>query len=86
MPGDLEFEVNGQWKKLLRKLGGGRHAEVIRAQIDTENSCALSYPSGGIENPDMNRAIVDVLEGTRPAFDKRDAKYRAVMTDTDGGS
>ena len=51
--------------------------QVIRAQIDTENGCALSYPSGGIENPDMNRAIVDVLEGTRPAFDKRDSKYRA---------
>lgn len=32
-----------------------------------------------IENSDINVKIVDVLEGTRPAFDKRDAKYWPVV-------
>lgn len=31
---------------------------------------------GSIEDADMNRRIVDVLEGTRPAFDQRDARYQ----------
>jgi hypothetical protein len=30
---------------------------------------------GAIESPSINRFLVDVLEGTRPAFDNRDAKY-----------
>ena len=51
--------------------------QVIRARIDVEDGFALSYESGGIENPRINQAIVDVLEGTRPAFDKRDLKYKA---------
>jgi hypothetical protein len=32
---------------------------------------------GSIESPAINRYLVDVLEGTRPAFDNRDAKYYA---------
>jgi hypothetical protein len=32
---------------------------------------------GAIESPEINRYLVDVLEGTRPAFDNRDAKYFA---------
>jgi len=28
-----------------------------------------------IENPAINKAVVDILEGTMPAFDNRDSKY-----------
>jgi hypothetical protein len=30
---------------------------------------------GSIESPQINKYLVDVLEGTRPAFDNRDSKY-----------
>jgi hypothetical protein len=33
------------------------------------------YLSGAIENPKINKAIVDILEGTMPAFQNRDSKY-----------
>jgi hypothetical protein len=35
----------------------------------------MKYVFGAIENPVINRAIVNVLEGTMPAFDDRDSKY-----------
>lgn len=49
--------------------------QVVFAKLDKRNGYRLAYTSGAIENPAINRAIVDVLEGTRPAFDNRDAKY-----------
>jgi hypothetical protein len=51
---------------------------VIYAEIDKAAGCRVSYTSGAIENPVINDHVVDVLEGTRPAFDNRDAKYRIV--------
>ena len=35
----------------------------------------ISYASGAIENPVMRNHVVDVLEGTMPAFDLRSLKY-----------
>jgi hypothetical protein len=49
--------------------------QVVFAKLDKRDGYRLTYTSGAIENPVINRAIVDVLEGTRPAFDNRDAKY-----------
>ena len=49
--------------------------QVIYAEIRKEQANEVSYLSGSIEDPVINKKIVDVLEGTRPAFDKRDAKY-----------
>jgi uncharacterized protein (DUF736 family) len=49
--------------------------QVICAEIQKESGSAVTYMSGSIEDPVINRRIVDVLEGTRPAFDKRDDKY-----------
>ena len=51
--------------------------QIIGAQLDKQNSNEMKYISGAIENPIINRVIVDILEGTRPAFDNRDAKYQA---------
>jgi ABC-type lipoprotein export system ATPase subunit len=49
--------------------------QVICADLDKKSNYRMTYRSGAIENPIINKAIVDVLEGTRPAFDKRDDKY-----------
>jgi hypothetical protein len=49
--------------------------QVICATHNNTGNSVISYVSGAIENPVINKAIVDVLEGTRPAFDNRDSKY-----------
>jgi ABC-type lipoprotein export system ATPase subunit len=55
--------------------------QVICAEIKKDQGHEVRYLSGSIEDPLINRKIVDILEGTRPAFDKRDAKY---LSATDG--
>lgn len=50
--------------------------QIICAEIDKEHGNAVSYLTGSIEDPAVNQKIVDILEGTRPAFDKRDDKYQ----------
>lgn len=49
--------------------------QVVHAKIHKSAGNEVVYLSGSIENPGMNKKIIDVLEGTRPAFDKRDSKY-----------
>jgi ABC-type lipoprotein export system ATPase subunit len=49
--------------------------QVICAEILKDQGNEVCYVSGSIEEPLINQKIVDILEGTRPAFDKRDAKY-----------
>ena len=49
--------------------------QVIHASIDKADGNRVTYVSGAIEDPSITKLIVDVLEGTKPAFDLRDAKY-----------
>ena len=49
--------------------------QVICASINKEDGHLVTYESGAIENPVINKRILDILEGTRPAFDNRDSKY-----------
>lgn len=49
--------------------------QIIHSQLDKTNGNRVVYTSGSIENPGITELIVDVLEGTKPAFDLRDAKY-----------
>lgn len=49
--------------------------QVIYSHIKKEQKNEVIYESGSLENSDINRRVIDVLEGTRPAFDKRDDKY-----------
>lgn len=49
--------------------------QIINMQIEKENKNTVKFISGAIENPLMNKAIVNILEGTLPAFNNRDAKY-----------
>lgn len=49
--------------------------QIIKMNIDKKNKNKVTFMSGSIEDPDMNRCLVDVLEGTYPAFHNRDSKY-----------
>lgn len=49
--------------------------QIINMQIEKENKNTVKFNSGAIENTMMNKAIVNILEGTLPAFNNRDAKY-----------
>lgn len=49
--------------------------QVIYAQIHKDRANEVTYESGSLEEPTINKHVVDVLEGTRPAFDRRDAVY-----------
>ncbi|MGE5485298.1 MAG: TrlF family AAA-like ATPase, partial [Ignavibacteriales bacterium] len=50
--------------------------QVIYAHINKENGNEVTYESGSIEDPEMNARIVQVLEGTKPAFRNRESKYQ----------
>lgn len=51
--------------------------QIIHSSIDRAKGNRITYTSGAIEDPVINKHVLDVLEGTRPAFDNRDAKYQA---------
>lgn len=51
--------------------------QVIACSIEKERGYAVVYEAGALENPAINRRVVDVLEGTRPAFDNRGSKYQS---------
>jgi len=50
--------------------------QIIHANIDRAAGNKVIYTTGAIEAPEINRFLVNVLEGTRPAFDNREAKYQ----------
>lgn len=57
-------------------LAVGADAEqIIYVKLEKANNYKFSYESGSIENPRLNARIVDVLEGSQPAFVKRRLKY-----------
>ena len=49
--------------------------QIIQMKIDKLKGNAVTFESGAIENPKINKIIVDILEGTYPAFHNRDCKY-----------
>lgn len=49
--------------------------QIIYVHIDKENKNAFSFVAGSIENEQINKKIVEVLEGTMPAFTNRKNKY-----------
>lgn len=49
--------------------------QIIHATFDRKDGARISYHSGSIEDGTINRAVVDVLEGTKAAFDNRGQKY-----------
>jgi len=49
--------------------------QVIHSSFDRKNKSRITYVSGSIESPIINRHVVNVLEGTKVAFDNRGGKY-----------
>lgn len=57
-------------------LAVGADAEqIIYVHLDKNKDYEFTYQTGAIENPVLNKRIVEILEGTQPAFDKRKLKY-----------
>ena len=50
--------------------------QIIHATLDKPGGNKISYQTGALESPAMNRFAIDVLEGGRSPFDKRDDTYR----------
>ncbi|NTU79265.1 MAG: hypothetical protein HGA45_07650 [Chloroflexales bacterium] len=55
--------------------------QIIHAQIDKGSGNKVTYKSGSIENPEINGLLVDILEGTWPAFTKRQSMYQHRLTE-----
>lgn len=51
--------------------------QIIHVEMDKLNGNRMIVNSGAIENNKIKKAVVDILEGTFPAFDKRSWKYKA---------
>jgi len=49
--------------------------QIIHASMDISAGHKISYTTGALENPTINERTIDVLEGGRPPFDKRDDTY-----------
>jgi len=49
--------------------------QVIYSSFNRKNSSTIEYHAGSIENPEINSHVVNVLEGTKRAFDNRRDKY-----------
>ena len=49
--------------------------QVIYSSFNRRNASKIEYVSGSIESPIINVHVVNVLEGTKPAFNNRRIKY-----------
>ena len=49
--------------------------QIIYANFSRSDNFTISYQAGAIENDEINKRVVTVLEGTKPAFDNRSGKY-----------
>lgn len=49
--------------------------QIIYSSFERKNASKIKYATGSIENPTINGHVVNVLEGTKPAFDNRRIKY-----------
>lgn len=49
--------------------------QIIYSTFERKNASKITYSTGSIENPTINEHVVNVLEGTKPAFNNRRIKY-----------
>lgn len=49
--------------------------QIINMHIEKDNKNTVKFDTGAIEDTLMNKAIINILEGTMPAFNNRDSKY-----------
>ena len=50
--------------------------QIVCVMMDKKHDNRITYLTGAIENPAINRKIVEILEGTEPAFTIRESKYQ----------
>ena len=53
--------------------------QIVCCSIDKVKGNRIEYESGAIEDPTINKRIIDILEGTKPAFDNRKLKYEPLI-------
>ncbi len=49
--------------------------QVVVAHMDKTAGNSIRYESGSLEDPAINRWVLDILEGTQPAFETREQTY-----------
>lgn len=49
--------------------------QIIYSSFNRKGGSKITYAAGAIENSEINPHVVNVLEGTKPAFDNRRMKY-----------
>lgn len=49
--------------------------QILHAEFNRVDQFALTYSSGALESSHINKSVLNVLEGTTPAFDNRRGKY-----------
>ncbi|MVM41635.1 AAA family ATPase [Spirosoma sp. HMF3257] len=54
--------------------------QIIHVKIDKNNNYKVTCTSGTIENPTINGLLIEVLEGTFPAFDTRNQRYNVTRS------
>ncbi len=52
--------------------------QIVHCVLDKTDKNRVIYKSGAIENPNIKDKIIDILEGTAPAFINRDSKYMMI--------
>lgn len=52
--------------------------QVIHASLDRLGGNRITYETGALENPIMNKFTLNILEGGRDPFEKRDGAYKVV--------
>jgi len=53
--------------------------QILLASMEREAGNRITYFCGALEHPQIAARVVDVLDGTPPAFDARDMKYSAAL-------
>lgn len=54
--------------------------QIVCCSIDKANGNRIQYLTGAIENPRINQRVLDILEGTAPAFKNRRSKYLTIRS------
>ncbi|MFW5887879.1 MAG: TrlF family AAA-like ATPase, partial [Bacteriovoracia bacterium] len=49
--------------------------QVIHVSMDKEDANKISFINGSLENPGINNAVINILEGTYPALNTRTSTY-----------
>jgi ABC-type lipoprotein export system ATPase subunit len=52
--------------------------QIICAALNKKDKNTVTYFTGSLENPEINQKVIDILEGTKPAFNNREQKYQTV--------